>query len=212
MWKEGGPFCEPYIAQMTEGHMDICRFDITAKRGPQNGVFVFAHTFEETKKKGNFKHTYFGGIGCSGYIDKVEAVLTKLGREKDINDDDWCSGSECLGGKNTIYLIENCKTGERIVYWDESKNGEYNYSNDWVGVKKETVKEFFCWLDSLAEDFDSDMKKWIARCKKSKKLRYNQGNAFFTAHAGMKLEATEVGKSKTPTALKLIGKGKKRKK
>jgi hypothetical protein len=218
MWVDGRSYDKPVIAELREGSLNICSFEITARRGPQNGIFIFVSLFEEGKKKGQYKHRYFGGIGCSGYVDKVEEILTKLKREKDINDD-WTSGSESgpditsvkEGRWNTQHFIENYKTNEKIIYWDEDKHGNYDSSKDWVGVKKETVAEFFKWLDGLAEDYsDDDMKKWIARCKKSKKLRYNQGNAFFMAHAGMNLEATEVGKSKVPTALKLIaGKSKK---
>jgi len=202
MWVDGGSYCKPVIAQISEGSLILCDFEITAKRGPQNGIFIFARVFDSKPKKG--KYTYFAGIGCSGYVDKIEEILAKLGRPQDY-DENWCSGSSSGPNEPTIHYIENLETREHIVYWDENKKGKYDYGNDWVGVKKETLEEFFKWLDSLVEsEYDTDMKKWIARCKKSKKFRYNQGNAFFTAHAGLGLEATEVGKARTPVIMKII--------
>jgi hypothetical protein len=204
-WKDGGSFVQPIIARMTEGYMEICRFEITAKRGPQNGIFVFASRYDETCKKNEYRRLYFGGIGCSGYVDHVEEVLKKLGRESDINED-WGSGWESGPETKGIHFIENYKTGEKIVYWDEDKQGEYDSSGDWVGVKKKTLEEFFKWVDSLIENWDKDAKEWIAKCKKGKKLRYNQGNAFLGKFLATQLEATEVGKSKPPVAEKLIKK------
>jgi hypothetical protein len=103
MWVEGQSFSKPVIAQIGEGSLTLCNFEITAKRGPQNGIFIFAKVFDSKPKKG--KYTYFAGIGCSGYVDKVEEVLTKLGRLKDW-DDNWCSGSSSGPNEPATHYIE----------------------------------------------------------------------------------------------------------
>jgi len=202
MWRDKGSFVKPIIALLRSGSLDICHFEIELKRGPQNGVFVFA---SEGVRRGNTYHTrYFGGIGCSGYVDKVEEILKSLNRGTE-EDDFWVSGSESGPDVKGIHYIENYKTREKIVYWDEDKQGKYDYGADWVGVKKETLNEFFKWLEELAEnEGDDSTKKWIKLCKKSKKLRYNQGNAFFAKNLGVNLEATKVGKAKEPIANKII--------
>ena len=205
MWHKGGSYTKPVIAELQEGRLSMCHFDIIAKRGPQRGIFVLVrwHHYIKRGKKDVYQQKFFGGIGCSGYIDMVEEVLKRLGREKDY-DDNWSDASS-INDDGAVHYLHNLKTGEEIVYWDTKKDGEYDYDKDWVGVKPETTEEFFKWLEELTEeDMDEELKKWIGKCRKSKKLRYNQGNAFFAANIKTGLEATAPGKAKAPVINKMI--------
>jgi len=200
MWRSGGSFVKPTIAQINHGDIQVAGFDITAARGNQNGIFVFASTFEKVTKD-KYKYSYFGGIGCSGYKDKVEEVLKNLGRASEISDD-WISGSS-HGPNVEIHFIEKFDTGEKIVYWDCKKQGPYDYNQDWVGVLSKTVDEYFSWLESMDicyEGFD----EWFSKIKKSQKLRFNQGDAYIASTLGMPVPVTKPGEVEHPILHDLI--------
>lgn len=207
MWRLSGGYRKSVIAEMMDGDIELSGFHIIAKRSDtQNAVFVFCkHSY--TAENG---YKYFGGIGCSGYVNKIEQVLTRIGRKDEISDD-WCYGSEESGvsdyGRNFIHHIMNLETHEKIVYWDEGKKGEYDYSKDWIGVTEKLKKEFFAWMSGLGLEYsDVRFQRWLARCRKSKGLRFNQGDAYFAKRLKKPIPATRIGKQKSPVMMKMIGK------
>lgn len=196
MWNENCDFTKPIIAQISSGSLDLAGFDITAIRGPQCAIFIYACCTDYKDDKAT-KYR-FAGIGCTGYKDTVVEVLKQFGREPK-DDENWCSCSNHLG----MHFISCHETNEQIVYWDERTQGKYDYGADWVGVLPSTLEEFFKWLTSLAEDED-DFKEWIEKCKKTDALRFNQGDMFFSENAGMKLSATKIGESQAPVITNII--------
>ena len=220
-WNDKTNFTKPVIAQVNEGNLMLAGFDIRARRGPQDGIFVYATTSRYFKQKNrSIEITRFAGIGCSGEIDKVEAILTKLGRASECESDGWCESSGTKLDKKgdpvmapegytyNTHRIENLITGEEIIFWDEQLQGPYKYDYCWVGVKRETLAEFFKWLEGMAdvgtEYPDKAMAAWIKSCKKCKAVRYNQGDAYFNRMAGLPLRASYVGKSKAPLITNMI--------
>ena len=196
MWVKDGPYRKPVIAQIIDGNIQIAGFDITAIRGSQSGIFVFASAFKNVAKD-EFKNFYFGGIGCSGYRDTVEETLSSLGRSPDISDK-WVSGSGFDGELDTRFIL-NLETGERIVYWDCNKQGPYDYDKDWIGVLPKTIEEYLSWLETTKEDLGKDFEEWIEKIKKNpSKLRFNQGDAFFSDKLKIPLPATRAGESEGP--------------
>lgn len=191
MWNSSSSFQNPTIAQIGSGSIELAGFDIEAVRGPQDGIFIYASCTDYREDK--IKRYHFAGIGCSGYINTIEEVLKKAGREPK-DDEMWYEGSNHLGQ----YFIGCFNTNEQIVYWDTKTQGPYNHDSDWIGVLPSTVEEFFKWLTSLAQDYEEDFKEWIEKCKKADLLRFNQGDMFFANNAGVELSATKPGESHAP--------------
>ena len=66
MWQPNhSNYCDPVIAEISEGHVALCGFKIQAIRGPQDAVFVYAETNKFLRNKSVVER--FGGIGCYGY-------------------------------------------------------------------------------------------------------------------------------------------------
>lgn len=202
MWAKSCGFMKPVIAHINEGDVEIAGFEIKAIRGPQSSIFVL---LSEWTKKGR---RHCGGLGCSGYRDIVSEVLKKLKRAKDINDD-WCAGSSSGTNESIKQCIMNFRTREEIVYWDESKDGPYDYDLDWIGVLPSTLKKFFTWLDSFVDEKGDDYKVWLDKCKAAKGLRFNQGDAYFAAALKKDIPVTEVGKKAPPVMHTIIERMKK---
>jgi len=202
MWVKDGSYRKPVIAQINDGDIQIAGFDITAIRGSQYGIFVFASALENVAKD-EFKYRYFGGIGCSGYRDTVKEVLSSLGRSPDISDK-WVSGSGCDGVRDERYIL-NLETEEKIVYWDCEKQGPYDYDKDWVGVLPKTIEEYLSWLETMKDDSGKDFEEWLEKIKKNpSKLRFNQGDAFFSENLKIPLPATKPGESDGPIIHEMI--------
>ena len=201
LWYEGCLYSKPIIAELWEGKLSIENLTIHAVRGPQNAIFVIVAKWDE--ETGEYE--FFGGIGCSGYEDTVERILTSLGRGDEADTGFWSDTATDEGdGEGWVHSIENIETGESIVYHKDSKNGEYH--TVWEGVKPETVEKFFTWAESI--DKFGNYEEWLSLCKEGEKLRYNQGDNFFSNRTGILLPATKPGESVIPMVMKMLDKKK----
>jgi len=81
--------------------------------------------------------------------------------------------------------------------------------HQYLGVTKTTYKAFIRWLKSLKEElvFKDEAVKWLEKVMKSKPLRYNQGDMFFTGKITPKLPATEIGKANMTILGQMLGIG-----
>lgn len=190
--EEGSDFVKPTVAQINEGDIYVFGFHIHAIRGRQNAIFTVGEMRDP--KSEDYKHIYFGGIGCSGFMNTPLEVLKSLGREDeyDPEDDHWMQG---MGGG--LHTIANVKTGLNITYWDESVLGPYDDRFDkWVGVEQQTLADFFSYLERLMEDefsYNDAFKAWVENCEKSKTGTFNQGDAFFADKLNFNTPVSEVG-------------------
>lgn len=206
MWKKAGArYIEPTIAEVWEGNIKLAGFNIEAIRGPQNGIFVYVeHGPWENRQR-------FAGIGCSGYRDRLGEYL-KANNIQVTKDDMWVESSGCgneedpthwqYSFENITCRDENGNNPTRHVYHDEATDGPYDYSADWLGVKKETVQEFLSWLENR-ESRKYPPKgyfEWLDIIKNTEHLRFNQGDAFFI---GAENAASNVGSVK-PTILSQV--------
>lgn len=78
--------------------------------------------------------------------------------------------------------------------------GVYGFKDEtWVGVNEESVKFLRHYLDTT-DEFDQK----IRGVKLDGALRYNQGDMYFAANAGMDPQATKPGDAKEPQINKMI--------
>lgn len=190
---EDGGFTKDVIAHINEGDITIAGFDIHAKRGKQNGIYIIACYGDWKDRK------YFGGIGCNGYADTVKLVLKDLNRENDINRGSWscCTTYE---GRDTegVSSICNLATEEEIIYKNKPEYEAF------IGVELNTLIDYFEWC-SFLDVFDSSFGKWIAKCKKCAPIRYNQGDAYFAKKLGTDPQHTAIEDSPSePIIMELI--------
>lgn len=175
-------------AVIHHGSVGVGGFEIQAARhDAQSAVFCYAMWWHP-HKDGSYQPRFFGGIGCRGYDDTVRTVLAKLGRTTE-DEDAWYSG---WSNEGPSHYIENQTTGEKI---EVSEEDFYSY----VGVLPETVEAYFAWL----KEIDADP-EWVERCRVSKPLRFNQGDAFFDAHGMTSPDATPPGEAGMPMVMGLL--------
>ncbi len=184
MWREGRSFVKDTIAEIHWGRVEILTFEILAKRGPQDAIFVFAKEFNYPKakkgKKGWFKafDRRFAGIGCYGFDD-----------------------SRWIGVKPST--LKEFFTWLMLMDGAEEELVAHKALFDKL---RETHPEIPPMTDeeALEQCKDQEHRAWVAECMKAAPMRFNQGDAYFAGRSGMKLPATEVGKADKPILMKIL--------
>jgi len=82
-WCDAGGFDFPVVAVVKHGDVSISHFEVIAKRGRQNSVFVFVKYYAYDKRlKDTLKEMYFAAIGCYAYKGSKEVGI----EQKTFND------------------------------------------------------------------------------------------------------------------------------
>lgn len=76
----------------------------------------------------------------------------------------------------------------------------YEDDGNWVGVKPETLRDFYAWLEEIHGADD----EWVQKVKAEKPLRFNQGDAYFASKLPMDLPATAPGEAKAPLIIDMM--------
>jgi hypothetical protein len=201
MWRESCGFTGDTIGQVNEGDLNLCGFDIKSIRNAEdNCIFVFVQLAyldkdKATKKDPDGKYTkkYFCGVATYGYKNSCKEFLASIGREAEYNDPDCSWHEEVMSCRYYVKMDKHFKEIDRVLYWDESKDGEYDYTKDWVGVTPETRDALFAFVEKQIGEFNKDGQIWFEKVKKASALHFNQGDAFFANHFGEKTPAVKVG-------------------
>ena len=175
MWHKGLEFSRPTIAEIKEGRISISGFDIVAKKGLQNGVYVFAKTYKHIcNENGNSSITnFYAGVGCYGYDDNIPRLTKAIGVEEEIKKYD--NVVDCYSCDD-FYVLEcwNDNDYKNKVEFRIKAEGNEHLESQFVGVEKETIKDFVAWLEKeFKEEFASDeCIKWFENVKKTIKAKY----------------------------------------
>lgn len=182
--KNHSSYDDNIIAQVNSGSLNLAGFEIQAER-TEHGTFSYVSWY--VKKGKNYKQMFSGGICAYAYINRTKIEVEKRGLKYD---DNWFCVSSTENGK-TIHFIENIKLKKRIAYWDESKQGKYNYSRDYRGISPAMVNEYVRWLNSIEAEWT--IKGWRP---------YDQGDMYIARH----LKCGLPKQNKKPILMRMIGK------
>lgn len=228
-WVVGRSFVEPVVMQIESGTVKYGGWDIDARRGPQNGVYVVAtsqHYHSEYPKDTPFEDRYTDqvflvGCGVSGYEsieevyhDEIAAALEGLGFHIDDPAIDQqviiCGGSTNEGTdddyRNTIEIL--------VLDLEHPLRGRLTEVNvpggirdmEFVGVQPDSV----AFLQAMITQrwMDPEYPHWpenvLREIDFSAALRFNQGDLFFTKHVGVELSTTVPGEAQNTILQGLI--------
>ena len=207
MWTKDSGFTGNCIGEVQSGETRISGMRIKSARGPQQSIFVFAEHIEYPKiKKGSqaIKYHRMAGIGAYGWDDPTNRIMKAAGKKRIPKGADLmlCSGNDEDGkaweGASLWFLKK-----KKVVHDWIRLPARASLKSKFVGIQKETVKEFFKWLEETLKD-DHDGLKWMAKIDRKKAMRFNQGDAYFTQRMGGSIPATKPGKSKEPTLTRIV--------
>jgi hypothetical protein len=196
--------------QVTEGRLHWRSWEIDARRGPQDGVFVVAHSHRwdtKTSPPGQVDQRILVGCGVYGYDDFAERdreLVVAAGFDPD--DEEvvfWTVGCLDEAGEPSNRL-EVITGGERRVIADGLPDP------GWIGVTAESV----AFLKAMVADHTRDG-RWekpslfwpgmaYLQIDWDGALRANQGDMFFAGNVGFDVPATPVGESEDPLMLQML--------
>ena len=190
------------FAHIEQGKLRLDGVEILAVRGPQQGVYCacWTQTFKKLKS-GDNKCTVklMAGCGVYGFKDTVSEILAKHGVERK-RGDLWCDTSDSNGNRwlDNMRMVKGKVHHQTIPYWNKARDGEYDYSDDWAGVTKESLEFLKKFVNRWKKEEHIDWDEGVGDLFKTDPLRYNQGDAYFAKHLDEATPATKVGKTTTP--------------
>ena len=218
-WHEGCGYSKPVIAEVSFGNISLAGFHITARHGPQNGIFVYVECVKYTdkdiagKKETVCNRRRMAGIGCYGFSDPLKKIALTLGVNLKDYDDALLSTChnypECGNGKMVATInLELVKNNKIVKEFSIPETSELE--SKWIGVTKNTYRAFMKWLKTgidRSPEFDKDYFAWLDECKQSGPLRFCQGDGYFANNIkGVDLSATLPGEAKSPLLMQMLGK------
>jgi len=204
-YHEESSMTKPFIGKIIAGFGQIAGFHFVAEPMlEQNSIFIVAMTdhFEQATEK--YSRRYFTGIGCDGFEDPSIRLAQAMG----IDLEKWeplTTGTLSTGGtiSNRKYLLGcESKPGHgRKRYKDFTlpMEGNEHLETQYVGVTRDTWKDFKKWLKGVesARDFEMDQ-EWLAKILKAKPIRYNQGDSYIGTATNQEWCGTAPGKAGEP--------------
>lgn len=197
-------------AKVDDGHLSWHEWEIEARRGPQDGVYVVAHSLRHSSDVpgGHTDERVLVGCGVYGFTDHTERnrqLLEAAGFDPD---------NELL-----VYEVGTRKEGDRwvnrlellvevgqppVVLADDLFDAE------WVGVTDEAM----AFLRAMVDEFTADT-RWVklstlwpgtalAGIDWDSAVRANQGDMYFADHLGVDAPATPVGETEKPILLQVF--------
>lgn len=175
-WVDGGAFVTPTVMQISSGNLKYKDVEITAKRGPQDGVYcvvttrswdrVLKNTCKRCKRTATNFHAsncpvVFGamiGIGCYAYSGKRSVGVTK---------------------KSVAFLKRWLNQFSTLIEY-QPRTSKRPGKRSWKIVR------------SKSYEFEDE----IRSIPLGKALRFNQGDQFFARNLNFKTPATKVGSAK----------------
>ena len=205
MWHEKRGFIEPTIAQIDSGEVTISEFTIHATRhSEQEAMFVLVacHRYEPRDVR------WMAGIGCSGYSNPSEAIARAAGVDLTV----WqpiSYGSSGGGGEEPHHIVVCEAADGRSETFAVPMKPEDELEAQWIGVTEETRDAFFAWLGGYVDTYNGPSQEWLATCRESGGLRFNQGDKYIAEHAlgagpGEGDIATPVGAAQEPLFMQMI--------
>jgi len=188
MWTEGMDYIHPTIAHINAGDLTVGGFEIHAKRGPQNTIFVVG----SYRYGRGYNRRFFGGIGGNPWRDIVADVLKEHGIVDD-GEDIWCDTWEIDPDGDEIRSVVSARTQKALTYHREREHGKYDISKDYLGITKRTFQEFCVWLGHLDLIHDKKYQEWYNTITNLDPVCYNQGDAFFGGVLGVDIPTSPIG-------------------
>lgn len=203
LWQNGvSCFTRPTLMQLNTGALSLGANSIlmvpskTLTRG--HLVFIRSCTYE----KGESKTAFFAGIVCSGYDGN--RVMRNICKALRVNPGEWEMDCTTYGDNDERYhTISNPKTKrtKNLHY----RKGDRLFESRYVGVTKRGVAELLAFLAREIGDYDTDASKWLVKVRRTKAVRFNQGDVYFARHLKTATPATRPSKAAKPVATQLIG-------
>lgn len=198
-WHDRNGYCNNVVAELHEGDLKISWFEVEATRGPQESIFCLVRSYDHENKV----YYRMAGIGCCGYDERLEEMMSYLGLDlKDYPEDEYTitEGSSYANGTSHRFLCIHSEEG-----YEDYKLPGGKFEPEWVGVKPSTYSEFMSWLESKINRYNDSETEWLDKIKKSTPVRANQGDMFFANSLDI-IPQTEPGKQEEPVLNKLIAK------
>lgn len=162
MWNKHSDFEKPCIARLSDGHILLAGFDISAVRySLQNAMFVHVN-WNEVVKKELITHC-MSGIACSGFMSEIQWLkLNKPSLYKRIpkgylNQENWQYSHTGFTGNKEWHLGFTSKTGAMAEV--KFEDGYPSLEQMWTGIQKETYDAFLEWLASIDRDRADKIRK-----------------------------------------------------
>ena len=203
MWTRGRGFVSPTIAQIESGEVTVSEFQIHAERhSGQDAMFVLVecHRYEPREVR------WMAGIGCSGYSNPAEAIAHAAGVDLTV----WepISYGSSGGGEAPCHIVVcNASDGRSETFSVPMVPGQDELEAQWIGVTEATRDAFFAWLGGYVDSYNGPSQAWLAQCRASGGLRFNQGDQYFAARTlGPPVDdiATPVGAAQEPLFMQMI--------
>jgi len=192
MWCEGRGYTEPTIAEISQGDIHLSDFEIRAVRGPQQAIFCYVKSTDYTPEVSKVRR--MAGIGCNGWEDNTQKMLDILGLGKE-EDYEFVMEGSSYGPEGSFATISTTTKGGTTVT-HKLPGPREDYDPKFVGVLPATFKAFIEWLKDV--EYGTRHKEWAQKIEGSDKVRFNQGDAFFSAALGIPLVSSEPGKAEEP--------------
>lgn len=212
------PFTGGCLAQIWEGNVQMCKFDIRAKRGPQDSIMLLAIYTDYQDKKTVRK--FLSGIAGCGYDDVTGRIMKAAGKKRIPRGYELYSvghGYEPgkvktvsldLISKEKIEKDNNGKLQQKVKFGWIKIPFKKGLDSKWIGLQPETINLFYEWLATLVKEIDEEeLTKWFNSIETKKLKRVNQGDQFFSDRIGLKdNNSTKPGKCKKPIIEKMLEK------
>lgn len=212
MWRKDSGYMKDIIGQLGDGEMNLDHMEIHTKRGPQESIFVYVQYCRFPKKEKGKKqkppvYRHMAGIGGYGWDDPLPRLL-KAAKKKLPKGAEAMVGSQ-FGADGEFETVDlwwkgkKGKTGKVVHDWIKLPR-KTSLQSRFVGITRSTAREFFKWLEEQIGDYDNDARKWFNKIDRRKKLRFNQGDAFFAHHFKKPIPATAPGKARETILTKRV--------
>jgi hypothetical protein len=201
MWKAGGPFVHPTVAQVYSGVVRISDFYIDATCGPQSAIFAVVQTSSTEK------HKRMACVGCKGYHTPFDVVAKEEGLDLAV----WslsCFSSVSRVDNDGVrediklcFTFDNEAEERRITV---ERPCEDRYDTQWVGILPGTYDAFLAWLDGTKSTYDGEYNAWVDKIKEATPFRSNQGDSYIASATGVDLQTSRIGEAEVPMIVKMF--------
>jgi len=195
-WRRRETLHEQHEATIYEGDLRIGSWSIFARRGPQNGIYVIAHSARLDVVGKQTDTAMLVGCGVYGYTDPTEAYI---GRAIDLGLDPatLMTMSELdVKGRDHRTVVGYRDPGDGLVTVATAVP-----ESEWVGVQPESVNYLKAFVqEHILKECGSE--GWpgnaLATIPWDESERANQGDLFFEAALGVAIDVTAPGEAETP--------------
>lgn len=192
-------------AHISEGCLQVSGWHITARRGPQNGIYVIAYAADADLVGDWADKALLVGCGVAGYTDPTEEYIGDA-IDQGIDPSSLLKTTTLGPDGSTRHSILGFRTGDRPATVVIARDGVPE--SEWVGVLPESVAYLKAMVGEAIRN-DHLVVSWpgreLSEIPWDEAQRANQGDAWFDAHLeGLGVTVTAPGEADDPLIAKVL--------